>query len=64
MVLFAKPGDGESLVDEDVSRVWRSWGFVEESYWPGRSWTVTGLPGEDSVAPTAKASDEKRGRGG
>ena len=51
---FAKPGEGDNFVDEDVNSVCKSWGFVLESYWPGSSRTDSGLPGEDSVAPTSK----------
>jgi hypothetical protein len=49
--LSSNPGDGARVDAEAVRRLWRSWGFVEDVYCPGRSRTVT-APGADNVVPT------------
>lgn len=49
----SKPGEGARVAEEAVRRLWRSWGFVEEVYWPGRSRRLVVAPDADNVVPTA-----------
>lgn len=49
---FSNPLDNESDADEDVIVSWRSLGFVEDVYCPGRRCSEVGAPGAVIVAPT------------